>query len=248
MGIQAYLVAPVPRWLALTAVVGTGVAVGVGTFLVMDKRFNALFEEKVNEEVEKTTRFLSAIKKVEYPTPEDAVAALYPETEQAADLIEELNYVSKDENLAEVVELLDEATKDEAVEDADLEFDFEAEAEIRTSGKPYILEYNEFQAMDNPCICLQWFDGDGVLVDQDDRPVIDANKIVGLKNLNRFGYGSRDPNALYIHNPYYDTNYEVVREPGNYVDIDHYGGHIQHQYDQGGDRKRTLRKFHLNEE
>jgi hypothetical protein len=245
MGMQAYFTAPVPRWLALTAIVGTGVAAGVGTYIIMDRRFNALFEEKVNEEVEKTTRFLAAIKKVEYPTPEDAVAALYPETEQVADLIEELQYASEDDSLVEVAVV--EVEVENVIEDADLEFDFEAEAENRASGKPYILEYNEFQEMDKPCICLQWFDGDGVLVDQDDKPVIDANKIVGLKNLNRFGYGSRDPNALYIHNPYYDTNYEVVREAGRYVDVDHYGT-IQHAYDQGGNRKRTLRKFHLNEE
>jgi hypothetical protein len=243
MGIQSYLTAPIPRWLALTAVVGTGVAAGLTTYLVMDKRFNALFEEKVAEEVENTTRFLNAIKKVEYPTPGDAVEALYPETEQVADLIEELSYTSTDSTPTEVAA----SDEEETVEDADLEFDFEAEAEIRASGKPYILEYHEFQEMDKPCICLQWFDGDGVLVDQDDRPVVDANKIVGLKNLNRFGYGSRDENALYIHNPYYDTNYEIVREPGNYVD-QAYGGHIQHQFDQGGDRKRTLRKFHLDEE
>lgn len=246
MGIQSYLTAPVPRWLALTAVVATGLAAAGGTYFVMDRRFNALFEEKVNEEVEKSTRFLVALNKLDYPTPEDAVAALYPESEQVADMVEELGYISKEEYLAESLSIKVEDSEEE-IEEADLEFDFEAEAEIRASGKPYILEYHEFQESDKPCVCLQWFDGDGVLVDQDDRPVIDPNKIVGLKNLNRFGYGSRDPNALYIHNPYYDTNYEIVREPGNYVDHA-FGGFIQHQFDRGGNRKRTLRKFHLDEE
>jgi hypothetical protein len=214
----------------------------------MDKRFNALFEEKVAEEVENTTKFLAAINKIEYPTPEEAVAKLISvdQDEQGLtvvmELIEEAKYVSEDEGLGEVAN----PKEDEDLEDADLEFDFEAEAENRASGKPYILEYTEFMEMDQPCVCLQWFDGDGVLVDQDDTPVIDADRVVGLKNLNRFGYGSRDENALYIHNPHYDTNYEVVREPGSYVDQAY--GHLQHQYEQGGDRKRTLRKFHLNEE
>lgn len=234
MDILAYLNAPVPRWLAMVAVVGTGVSSALIVGITMNQRFNRLFAEKVQEEVDNTVKFRQTLQKMTYPTAEEAAAELLPESEDSLEEIIE-PYVTDDESGDDMVEV----SRNVFTDMKDFEFDYDEEVKKRGDTKPYILTQAEFFEDECPTYTLTWFEDDEVLADEKDEQIPDVDKIAGVANLARFGAGSGDPNVLYIHNPHYDYNYEIVKNTGSYFE-QHYG--IQHSAMQmGGDRKRVLR-------
>jgi hypothetical protein len=245
MDIKAFMVTPLPRWVALLAVVGTSVtAAGSATYLTL-KRVNKDFDERVAEEVEKTTQFYSALKKSNYPTPQEAVADLIGTEEEAETIlkyretVKEMSYSSDGETgLKEVVR---------NVWTNSGSWNLEEELRIRDKTKPYILDHDEFFESDLPSVTLCWYEDDETLADEQDELVPNPETIVGAGNLQRFGSGSRDPNVLYVHNPTYEVNYEIVKQTGSYAE-QHYGftdNSLKHENIQ---RSARTRKFPLNDE
>lgn len=60
-------------------------------------------------------------------------------------------------------------------------------------------------------ITVTYYPHDRVLLDDDDEPM-DIARIIGYKNLNRFGDESEDPNVVFIRNHRMETDFEVVKE------------------------------------
>lgn len=96
-------------------------------------------------------------------------------------------------------------------------FDLAKEVAKRTKTEPYVISHDEFMANDedHAQVSITYYAGDDVLVDDRDEPM--DEKVVGIDNLMKFGYGSDDPNIVYIHNPVTKVDYEVAYSPGKYA-------------------------------
>jgi hypothetical protein len=86
---------------------------------------------------------------------------------------------------------------------------------------PYVIPYETvFHELDDGYedVTLTWYEEDGVLIDSRDEAIPDVEGIVGEANLQKFGHGSRDPNIVYIRNEELQTDFEIVRDSGSYVE------------------------------
>lgn len=95
------------------------------------------------------------------------------------------------------------------------DWDYEKEKESRSPAEPYIIHKDEFFADDTEYVqvSLTYFAGDDILVDQEDAPIYNHEKVVGPL---KFGHGSGDPNVFYVRNDRNRAEYEVVRSDGYY--------------------------------
>lgn len=127
-----------------------------------------------------------------------------------------------------------------ALVDEPEEFDVDDELDKKAEGRPYILEYQEFEENENDHSqsTLTYYEEDDVLVDDRDQPITNVQGVIGVENL-KFGYGSNDKNVVYICNPRFNADYEVVRSNGSYAEI--VLGFIQHS------DKRPPRKFRIKD-
>lgn len=102
-------------------------------------------------------------------------------------------------------------------------WDYHAERQNRTPDKPYIIHRDEFNEgrEDHTEVQCTWFDGDDVLADERNNPIDNSDEMVGLVNLDRFGYGSMDPNVLYVRNEALALDIEIVKSFGTYAEEVH---------------------------
>ena len=99
-------------------------------------------------------------------------------------------------------------------------WDIDEEVKRRNPHTPYVIHYDEFFAEEMATEnylqkTLTYYAGDGVLVDEDEKPVYNVNDVVG-DCLNKFGHGSTQPNVVYVRNMTRQEEYEVILDPGKY--------------------------------
>lgn len=95
------------------------------------------------------------------------------------------------------------------------------ELKKRSPDRPYVIhlderdEYEDYQP-----VSLTYFEGDDVVADGRDDVIgpEDRERLLGEKNLERFGHGSQDPNVVYIRNDKLELVYEVVKSPNSYAE------------------------------
>lgn len=95
------------------------------------------------------------------------------------------------------------------------------EVKRRSPDIPYVIhlderdEYEDYQP-----VSLTYFEGDDVLSNERDDVIgpEDRERLVGEKNLEKFGHGSQDPNIVYIRNDELELVYEVVKSPRSYAE------------------------------
>lgn len=89
-------------------------------------------------------------------------------------------------------------------------------ARERHQGRPYIISVDEFQEneLDLAQQTITFYEGDRVLVDQEDVPIYNYGNVVGEL---LFGHGSQDPNIVYVRNPRGKIEYEILRDHGSYA-------------------------------
>lgn len=99
------------------------------------------------------------------------------------------------------------------------EFDYEAELRNRSEDYPFIITQEEWleNEPEHDQVTVTFYEEDGMLADEQDKPVPDSDEIVGDVNLNRFGYGSKNNNIVYIRNMKMGVDYEVTRSFGSYA-------------------------------
>lgn len=123
------------------------------------------------------------------------------------------------------------------------DFDYKEELKHRGEVEPYIISHDEFMEgeSENTQVTLTYYEGDEVLTDEKDQPIPDVDETVGEDNIQRFGYGSKDPKIVYIRNPRLDIDFEVVQSQGKYTE--EVLGFIQHS-----DNRIKIRRFRGDDE
>lgn len=90
----------------------------------------------------------------------------------------------------------------------------------RYSGKPYVLHHDEFyeenEDFDFPQVTYTWFEGDQIMVDQEDDIVPDVIWKERIGEL-QFGKGAQDPNVFHIRNEKQKIDIEVLRSTDYYA-------------------------------
>jgi hypothetical protein len=122
-------------------------------------------------------------------------------------------------SISEAIEPEDEENLDEEDEPAPIEmnaFDEQALLDERGNDRPYVISKEEFFRNDAHYEThkLTFFEGDGVLIDEDDDAIPDTEFVVGDKNLTRFGMLSGNNNVVYIQNDQTEALFEVHRSRG----------------------------------
>lgn len=98
------------------------------------------------------------------------------------------------------------------------QWDLDEEIKKRNPLNPYIIHRDEFFAEDPSTdhliqSQLTFYEGDGVLCDEQNTPIYDISETVGSIV---WGKGSGDPNVCYIRNMVKNAEYEVIRDEGHY--------------------------------
>lgn len=93
------------------------------------------------------------------------------------------------------------------------------ELEKRDAGAPYIIHQDEFAQSEHGYeqVMYMYYDGDGVLTDDDNKPLVDGKSIVGADNL-KWGHGADDPDVVHIRNDRLNLEMQIVRDPRSYED------------------------------
>lgn len=88
---------------------------------------------------------------------------------------------------------------------------------VYANDDPYVIDPSEFgEEPGYDTITLTYF-ADGVLVDDVDDVIEEADVVVGLENLKVFEeFGAT---AVYVRNDIYRTDYEILRDDWNYSDL-----------------------------
>lgn len=95
-------------------------------------------------------------------------------------------------------------------------WDADAEAANRSTDAPYILHKDEYwrEELGYTQTTLTYYEGDNVLVDQEEVPIYSHESIVGPL---MFGHGSNDQNVFYVRNDKLRAEYEIIRDRGHYA-------------------------------
>lgn len=99
-------------------------------------------------------------------------------------------------------------------------FDYEYEILNRNPEEPYTITHDEFNENedDRPQHNLTYYNGDDVLVDDQDMPIPDIEEMVGSENLTKFGYGSNNRNVVYVRNEKSNIDFEITLSEGKFGD------------------------------
>jgi hypothetical protein len=94
-------------------------------------------------------------------------------------------------------------------------WEFEEELATRSEDRPYIIHQDEYQGNETGYKqeVLTWYAGDEVLTDEDEEPMDNADEIVDLNHMSRFGHGTDDFNVIFVRNDRLRMEYEICRSP-----------------------------------
>lgn len=108
------------------------------------------------------------------------------------------------------------------VDPADAEPDASWPPANRDRTKPYVISDAEFaegaQEGYHQCLTIKWYNGDKVLLDDKDQPITDILRTTGAIHKNGFGGVSGDPNIRYVRNENLEVDFEILFDPGSYVE------------------------------
>lgn len=82
--------------------------------------------------------------------------------------------------------------------------------------KPYVIAPEESWEQDYPTITLTYYEGDGVLADDNDKIIDNIDELVGEDFADHFGEYEDD--SVYIRNDEFKIYYEILRDYGKYWD------------------------------
>jgi hypothetical protein len=219
-----------PKMLALAGIAGI-VAGGVGGYFIAKKILSDKYEERIEEEMSAAKQFYAGLYKTDADgavlSPQDvmaerhgveAVEALraYQGVDDEPEMVGEPHDEVVDEEI--ITRLEGEAKKNKNVFDDT--FDLEVEKEFRTPDAPYIITHDEYFAAEREyeTVRLTYFEADDTLINEEDKIVDDVDGLIGEPHLVRFGSGSRDRKIVYIRNEKLETDFEVVKDKGSYLE------------------------------
>lgn len=187
-----------------------GAAIGsVVTWKLLDKKIEAKYAQIADEEItstkaafERRLNEINGVSESNESTDESQLKESDEEEEESeteedyGDVIEKLGYSAKTEE--------SETTK-------------EKNYKKRFSGAPYVILPENFGEFDDyQTISLMYY-ADHVLADDDNEPIDDIEKYVGLDALNQFGEYADD--AVYVRNDKFKCDYEILLSLREYSDV-----------------------------
>lgn len=211
--------------ISLAFVGGVSVGGAIGYF-VTNKVLHEKYEAIANEEIESVKETYKLLRKEdEYSDPAKIVESLGYNTESDDDdFIEEetddVPLFDEDEteeseiveeeivNIFDNQEIYNELPEEEIVKEEELE-----EIHIISEHK-FFNDDDEYEK-----ITITYFQGDDTLCDEREVIIPDIDKVVGRKNLSKFGYQSNNEKVVYIRNTWVETDFEVVLDPRRYRDV-----------------------------
>jgi hypothetical protein len=100
----------------------------------------------------------------------------------------------------------------------DLHWDLQEELANRSEESPYIIHQDEYIENEKGYKqeVLTWYAGDNVLTDEQEQPLTNADELVGLSHMSRFGHGTDDFNVLFVRNDRIRMEYEICRMSTSY--------------------------------
>lgn len=122
-------------------------------------------------------------------------------------------------------------------------WDYEREMDKRSPDTPYIIHKDEFMenVPEHTQITVTWYSGDDVIADEADRPIPDVEDRMGVANLEKMGYGSGDPNVLYVRSERFGIDYEILLTQASYeVEV---LGYDDSDLSHSDERSRRSRRF-----
>jgi hypothetical protein len=224
------------EWIVLG--VGVGLTVGFGAgYLFAKRRLETKYDKLAQTEIDEAREYYRAAK----------AATEARLKEPIEEVVEYLGYIKKEDAEVPVAPSLKEDVVDlkaavrEAVEEAvvfpdnssDWVWDQALEEKMRDDNKgfPYVIcldEWGEKNHEGYEQSCWTWYYEDEVLADERDEVVDNADELIGLNNLNRFGHGTDSRDIVLIRNEALSMEYEISRSHGKYSEEVH--GFLRHNY------------------
>jgi hypothetical protein len=220
-------------------VVGLGVGAAVGFYFGYKfnrEKIRAEAYKEAKEEVdllrsvylEKTLS--AANTDVEGTTLQGTISTEKPPIEE---VVENLGYQtqvpSRERPLPAPVPILDDLPENsvETSKSMNAGWNYEKELENRSPEAPYIIHQNEYNHsnLEYQKVVYTYYADDQYIVDtEDNRPVHNADVVVGLDNLN-FGHGSDDFDVVYVRNDIQEIDMQICRINRSYEE-EELGFHI----------------------
>lgn len=215
--------------------VGAGVGYGVGSALTRKK-----LEGLIDEEVEQVRQRYAILRKDEFPTPQsvmEARAAVDALTNEDADsdsseekvpaeMLDQLRNYHGSAILPPEDENIQETEQQDEVETINVWDNVSARKNAAVPepnpNHPYVITEDQYleEHVDGfdeyKKIGLQYWSLDDTLTDEGETIVPNIDDVVGVDNLEHFGVGTSDPDAVYIRNEKARTDYEVMRTKQSY--------------------------------
>ena len=209
--------------LGITALAGAATG-GLITYKLTGRNLRLKYAEIAKQEIQEARDFYRTQVGKDGMTPEEVVEERVPGPERLKVEVEKLDYtvpetVEEDEEAKDEPVVIDEEVHSIFKEGGVVGFDYELEVSRRTEEAPYIIthiEYNEGEKGYEQST-LTYFEDDDVLADERDQMVEEVEATAGHDNLEKFGYGSDDPNTVYIRNDRVELDMEIVRSRGSYA-------------------------------
>lgn len=201
--------------MAGASVVGAGIGFFVG-YKLLEKRLEAAFDERLNEETAKMREYYEVVKKP-FATPQEALEELIPEPPVEAEDPRQPNMkVAYHKIVAtEYTEAqADEAEAAAAVEEIHNVFDDPP----RDVSKAYVISEDDFMGNATGFVqsTLTYYAGDDTLVDDHEEIIASPHDVIGSDFRTQFGNDSRNENTVYFRHEKLGLEFEVVRSDGTY--------------------------------
>ena len=201
---------------------------GVVGYFVAERNLKTKYNKIADDEIQEMKEHYRAAEMRLLEVQEEIVSQPKPDLDK---IMDDLGYkttetgYTMDERLEKIEEEEEAAVDDEGepVEEHS-EFhelpgwNYDQQVANRTADRPFIMHLEEYQQSEcSHQITITYFEGDDVLVDEADEVISKKDEVVGMDHLAKFGFGSGDPNVVYVRNPKLDIEYEILRHRGHYA-------------------------------
>lgn len=200
---------------------GCGAVVGgVVGYFVAEKRLRTRYEDIADIEIAEMKAFYMERERELVETQQRIAEQRKPDLDAIAKRIAHEKDITEAEAIVEANRYADEEEEPEEVNAFEElpGWNYDQQVAGRTNEHPFIMHAEEFRQSE--CahqITITYFEGDDVLVDETDEVISKKDEVVGMAHLEKFGFGSGDPNVVYVRNPKLDIEYEILRHRGHYA-------------------------------
>jgi hypothetical protein len=242
---------------------------GAGGYFIAKSTLRKFYEDLASEEIAQAKEFYAGFHKVDEdggPITPQAILQERHGAEAAAEAVNRYRGTAAETPTRSEEDLIAEAAyeqgspHDDEVDEAQMAkleesarsvwdgpvFDYDEEVAKRTPTKPYLITHDEYFAAEKEydTQSLTYYDADDTLADEKDQPIREIDQVIGEENLVRFGVASQDPNIVYVRNDRLETDYEISRSGGSYleevlgIEEDDTAGELRHSNRTAQQRRR----------